>query len=259
MKASIITACYNSSRTIEDTINSVLCQDYQDIEYIVVDGGSNDDTHKILVKHQDKISHIISERDNGVYDAMNKGIKLTTGHIVGFLNADDFYASKSTISQVVNSMQQNDYEAVYGDLLYVDQKDTNKVVRYWRTGKYKKGAFRLGWVIPHPTFFCRRELFDEFGYFNEKFQIAADFELMLRLIEKHQIKIGYIPQVLVKMRRGGKANILKGMIRGNMEIIRSFHLNNLYISPLFFIYKPIIKISQLLIRPGKPDNSKIDL
>ena len=259
MKVSIITACYNSSGTIEDTINSVLCQDYYDIEYIVVDGGSQDDTHKILAKYQDNISQSISEPDNGVYDAMNKGIKLTTGQIVGFLNSDDLYASKTIISKVVMFMQQNDYEAVYGDLLYVDQLDTNKVVRYWQAGKYTKGAFRSGWVIPHPTFFCRRELFEKFGYFNDKFQIAADFELMLRFIEKHQIKIGYMPQVLVKMRRGGKAYILRGIIRGNMEIIRSFRLNNLNISPFFFIHKPIIKICQLFNRPDSLNNSNIDL
>ena len=259
MKVSIITVCLNSSETIENTIKSILSQDYNDIEYIVIDGGSQDDTHKFLAKYQDKISHSISEPDNGIYDAMNKGIKLSTGHIVGFLNANDLYASNTIISQVVTSIQQNDYEAVYGDLLYVDQLDTSKVVRYWRAGKYTKGAFRSGWVIPHPTFFCRRELFEKYGYFNDKFQIAADFELMLRFIENHQIKIGYMPKVLVKMRRGGKAYILRGIIRGNMEIIRSFRLNNLNISPFFFIHKPIIKICQLFNRPDSLNNSNIDL
>jgi glycosyltransferase len=213
MKISIITTCHNSSKTIEDTINSVLSQDYDNIEYIIIDGNSKDDTHKIIAKYKNKISQIVSEPDEGIYDAMNKGIKLTTGHIVGFLNSDDLYASKSTISQVANSMQQNDYEAVYGDLLYVDKKDINKIVRYWQAGNYIKGAFRTGWVIPHPTFFCLKILFDKFGYFNEKFQIAADFELMLR--------------------------------------IRSFGLNNLKLSPLFFIHKPITKISQLFLRPNE--------
>jgi glycosyltransferase involved in cell wall biosynthesis len=259
MKVSIITACYNSSGTIEDTIKSVLSQNYPDIEYIVIDGNSQDSTHKILAKYKDKIAQSISESDNGVYDAMNKGIKLTTGHIVGFLNSDDFYASNTIVSQVVTSIRQNDYEAVYGDLIYVDQSDTSKVVRYWQAGKYTKGAFRTGWVIPHPTFFCRKELFDKFGYFSDKFQIAADFELMLRFIEKHQISVGYIPQVLVKMRRGGKANALRGMIQGNLEIIKSFRMNNLNISPLFFIYKPITKIRQLFTRPSWRDNSNTDL
>ena len=258
MKVSIITVCLNSSETIENTIKSILSQDYNDIEYIVIDGGSQDNTLEVLARYQSQISKLISEPDKGIYNAMNKGIKLTTGHIVGFLNADDLYENKTIISQVVASMQQNNYGAVYGDLLYVDKTDINKVVRYWQAGKYMKGAFRTGWVIPHPTFFCRKRFFEEFGYFNEDFQIAADFELMLRFIEKHQIKICYIPQVLVRMRKGGKANILQGMIRGNMEIIRSFRLNNLYISQFFFIHKPITKISQLFFKQGKLHHSNID-
>ena len=253
MKVSIITVCLNSSETIENTIKSILSQDYNDIEYIVIDGGSQDSTLEVLARYENQITKLVSEPDKGIYNAMNKGIKLTTGHIVGFLNADDFYASETIISQVVTSIQQNNYGAVYGDILYVDQTDINKVVRYWQAGKYTKGAFRSGWVIPHPTFFCKKRFFEEFGYFNEDFQVAADFELMLRFIEKHQIKVGYMPQVLVKMRRGGKANVLRGIIRGNKEIIRSFRLNNLTISPLFFIHKPIIKIRQFFIRPGKSE------
>lgn len=249
MKVSIITVCLNSAATIEETIRSVINQDYLNIEYIVVDGNSTDNTAAILYKYNDKISKQISEPDNGIYQAMNKGINLSTGEIIGFLNADDIYTDETIISEVVSTIQQGGYEAVYGDLVYIDPHNTDKIIRYWQTGKYVKGAFRSGWVIPHPTFFCRRDLFNKYGCFNEQFEVAADFELALRFIEKHQIKLGYIPKVLVKMRAGGKANILRGIIRGNREIIRSFRINNLSLSLSYFILKPISKFSQFIKRP----------
>lgn len=254
MKVSIITVCLNSSETIIDTIKSILSQDYKDIEYIVIDGGSKDGTLDILKKYKNQISKYTSEPDKGIYNAMNKGIRLATGWIVGFLNADDLYANESVISQIAATIQQNDFQAAYGDLVYVDRLDTDKIVRCWRAGEYKKGAFRSGWVLPHPTFFCQRELFDKFGYFNENFHIAADFELLLRFIEKNQIKLGYLPKVLVKMRSGGRANVLRGRIQGNLEIIKSFRINNLRISPLFFILKPVTKISQLSRKQENPKN-----
>jgi len=257
MKVSIITVCLNSSETIENTIQSILSQDYNDIEYIVIDGASQDGTLEILARYQSQISKLISEPDNGIYAAMNKGIKLSTGDIIAILNSNDIYADNTILSNMAGFIKRNNLDAAYGDLVYMDYN--NRVTRFWRTGEYKKGAFNHGWVIPHPTFFCRRRFFEEFGYFNEEFQIAADFELMLRFIEKHQIKVGYIEKVIVKMRRGGKANVLRGMICGNREILRSFRINNLCVSPLFFIHKPITKISQLFIRPDKPNNSNIDL
>jgi len=202
---------------------------------------------------------MISEPDNGIYDAMNKGIKLSTGDIVATLNADDVYANETIVGRMVEFMQSNGLDAAYGDLVYIDQNNNNRVTRFWKTGEYKRGAFCYGWVLPHPTFFCRKEIFEKYGYFNEKFQIAADFELMLRFIEKHQIKVGYLPKVIVTMRVRGKANILRGMIRGNWEIIRSFRLNNLRLSPWFFILKPATKISQLFTRPSKLNKKNIDL
>ena len=256
MKVSIITVCFNSAETIEDTIKSVLSQDYNDIEYIVVDGGSTDGTLDIVNRYKNKIAKVISEPDNGIYDAMNKGLRSSTGGILATLNGDDVYADKTTVSRMAEFIQNNGLDAAYGDLIYVDRRDTGHVKRFWQPGPYKKGAFHHGWVIPHPTFFCRKEIFERHGYFNDNMQIAADFELMLRFIEKHQITVGYLPQVIVKMRTGGKANGLRGMIQGNKEIIKSFRLNGLHLSPLFFVCKPITKISQLFRVPKHRERLK---
>jgi len=259
MKISIITVCLNSADTIEDTIRSILSQDYKDIEYIVVDGNSSDGTLDILTKYRDQIHEYISEPDKGVYDAMNKGIKLSNGDIIATLNADDVYADETIVGRMVEFMRSNGLDAAYGDLVYVDRNNIDRIARFWKVGVYKKGAFCYGWVMPHPTFFCQKKIFEKYGYFNEQFQTAADFELMLRFIEKHLIKVGYLPKVIVKMRTGGKANVFRGIIRGNLDIIRSFRLNGLRLSPWFFILKPIAKISQLFTRQGKFNNKDIDL
>ena len=249
VKVSIITVCLNNASTIEQTIESVIRQEYSPIEYVLVDGGSKDGTIDIICKYKDKISRLISEPDNGVYDAMNKGLKVATGEIVAFLNADDFYADESVVSEIVSHLSKNSLDAAYGDLLYVRRTNAERIVRFWKPGAYKRGAALRGWAIPHPTFFCRRGIFEKYGHFNEELKIAADFELILRLIEKHRIRVGYLPKVLVKMRTGGKANSLKGIMRGNLEIIRSFKLNGLKLSPLFFLTKPVNKAFQLFCRP----------
>jgi glycosyltransferase len=259
LKISIITATLNAAETIEDTIKSVLSQDYMNIEHIIVDGGSTDGTLDILTKYQGQISRCISEPDNSIYDAMNKGIKLSNGDIIATLNSDDLYTNDTIVSQMAKFMQSKGLDAAYGDLVYVDRNKTNQVTRFWQAGEYKRGAFRYGWVIPHPTFFCRKQVFEKYGYFNEKFRVAADFELLLRFVEKHRIKVGYLAKVITKMRTGGKANVLRGIIYGNCEIIRSFRLNDLRLSPWFFIVKPITKISQLFTKPRKRDNKNIDL
>lgn len=259
MKFSVLTVCYNSAKTIEHCIESVCSQSYPDIEHIIIDGGSTDGTLEIIDKYRDKISQLISEPDNGIYDAMNKGIRLATGDIIGILNSDDFYADSTTVSGIIGFIVKNNMDAAYGDLVYVTRNDTSKVKRYWKSGEYKPEAFSKGWVPPHPAFFCRKEIYTKYGYFRNDMQIAADFELMLRLVEKHQIKVGYLPKIVVKMRTGGKANVLRGMIRGNCEIIRSFRLNDLRLSPRFFILKPIRKIFQLFTRPSKLNKKNIDL
>jgi len=259
LKASIITVVFNGAKTIANTVKSVLSQNHCDLEYIVIDGGSTDGTLNIIADYRDKISKCVSEPDKGVYDAMNKGIKLSTGDIVATLNSDDVYADETIVAQMVEFIKDNDLDAAYGDLVYTASAGNDCITRFWKAGEYKRGNFGYGWVIPHPTFFCRKEIFEKYGYFNDKFQIAADFELMLRFIEKHRIKVGYLPKIIVKMTKGGKANVLRGIVRGNWEIIKSFRLNGLRLSPWFFIRKPMAKISQLFIRPGKLSKINIDL
>ena len=256
MRISVITVCYNSAETIGDTLQSVLGQGYANIEHIVVDGGSTDGTQDVVAGYNGRIEKFVSEPDEGIYDAMNKGIRMATGDLVGFLNADDMYADESVIADVAAAVEAGDLDGVYGDLLYVRRDDCGKVVRYWKAGEYLPGAFRLGWVPPHPTFFCRRRLFEEYGYFNAFYRIAGDFELMLRLMEKHRIGVGYIPRPLVRMRVGGRANTIRGMLRGNREILHAFAANGVRPSPGLFWRKPLAKLGQLARRPLRESRSR---
>jgi glycosyltransferase involved in cell wall biosynthesis len=256
MKISIVTVCFNCADTIGDTLDSVLGQAHENIEYIVVDGGSSDGTQTVVGKYNGGVRKFISEPDAGIYDAMNKGIRMAEGDFIGFLNADDIYVDGTVISDLVTAAEADGVDAVYGDLLYVRRDDTDKVVRYWKTGEYLPGAFRLGWVPPHPTFFCRRGLLEEFGCFDPLYRIAGDFELMLRLIEKHKVAVGYVARPLVKMRVGGRANTIRGMWCGNREILRAFAANGIRPSPSFFLRKPLTKLGQLHKRPAPSSLSR---
>jgi glycosyltransferase len=209
---------------------------------------SNDDTLAI-VRSFPHVTSVTSEADNGIYDAMNKGIKKATGDIVGILNSDDFYASPSILSEIVSAFEETGCDAVYGDLEYVNRTDVSKVVRYWRSGKYDQGSFAWGWMPPHPTFFVKRSLYDQYGVFNLDMRTAADYELMLRFIHKHKIKLTYIPKVLVKMRDGGASNVSIGSrIRANREDKQAWMINGL--NPYWFtLYlKPIRKLSQFIFK-----------
>jgi glycosyltransferase involved in cell wall biosynthesis len=248
MKISIVTVCFNSADTVEDTIRSVLTQTHDEVEHVIVDGGSTDGTLEILAEYRDRVDTIVSEPDEGIYDAMNKGIRLATGQLVGCLNADDIYADERVVADVASAVAGHAYEGVYGDLVYVPRDNDGKVLRYWKAGEYLPGAFHVGWVPPHPTFFCRRSLFQKFGYYNAVYRIAGDFELMLRLIEKHRIHVGYIPRPLVRMRAGGRAGTIRGMMRGNREILHAFAINGLRPSLRFFWQKSLVRIGQLARR-----------
>ena len=208
MKISIITITYNSAATLEDTLRSVVNQDYPNMEYLIIDGKSKDSTLSIVDKYKDKISKIISEKDKGLYDALNKGIKNATGDVVGMLHSDDLYANNAVISKVMKKFEEDPtIEGVYADLVFVNRNDTNKVMRSWESGAYEEDAFLKGWMPPHPTFFVRKEVYEKFGGFNTELKLSADYELMLRLIHKNKIKLAYLNETIVKMRMGGVSNV----------------------------------------------------
>jgi glycosyltransferase involved in cell wall biosynthesis len=245
MKVSIITTAFNSAKTIEDTIKSVINQSYSDIEYIIIDGGSTDGTLDIVNKYKEKISKIISEKDNGVYDAMNKGIRLSTGDIVGILNSDDFYTSNTVIEKVVSTIENDNVDCVWGDLVYVDKVNINKVIRNWKSSPYQDGNFQKGWHPPHPTFFCRKNVYEKYGLFREDLSTSADFELMLRFLEKNKISSSYIPETLVKMRNGGLSNNnYWNIIKNNISCYKAFKINDLKVDLFFIIKKLLYKIKQ---------------
>jgi glycosyltransferase involved in cell wall biosynthesis len=245
LKVSIITVTYNSESTVEETILSVISQTYASIEYIIVDGKSTDKTLEIIEKYRNKISKFISEKDNGLYDAINKGINLATGDVIAILHSDDFYINTEVIRKYADTFLENSCDAVYSDLYYVDKNNTDKIIRKWKSGAYKANSFINGWMPPHPTFFVRKDIYAKFGKFNLQFKSAADYELMLRFIQKYKITISYLPEYTVKMRVGGKSNIsVHNRINANLEDRRAWEINGL--KPRFYtLYlKPLRKILQ---------------
>ena len=252
MKISLITVCFNSGATIEDTIKSVANQTYPNIEYLVVDGLSTDNTSNIVKSFTGIITKAISEKDSGLYDAMNKGIALASGDIIGLINSDDILADDSVLQRVSKVFLDNpEIEACYGDLCYVKSNDLTKVVRYWRSHSYHHGLFKKGWVPPHPTLYVRREVYQKYGGFDLSYRIAADFEIMLRFIATYRIKTAYIPQVLVKMRLGGTTNRnFKNILLQNLEIRRALRSHNMSSSLVGFIaHKGLSRFLQFIQRP----------
>ncbi|MDP1842551.1 MAG: glycosyltransferase family 2 protein [Sediminibacterium sp.] len=246
MKVSIITATYNSSNTIVDTLDSIKNQSYSNIEHIIIDGASNDNTIEI-VKSKAPQSAIHSEKDQGIYDAMNKGIAIAKGDIIGILNSDDFYASHDIIEKVVQLFEKENCDAVYGDLIYVDGVDLSKIKRHWKAGPYHKNHFLYGWMPPHPTFFVRRAVYEQYGGFNLNLFTAADYELMLRFLYRYGIKVAYLQEVMVKMRTGGASNQSIGnRLLANKGDRLAWKINGL--TPYWFTLfaKPIRKISQFI-------------
>ncbi len=245
MKVSIITVVFNGEATLRDCIGSVLTQSHRDLEYIIVDGASTDHTLDIVRSFGPKIATLISGPDRGIYDAMNKGIAAATGEVVGILNADDLYAHPDVIAHVVAAFKTQPIEAIYGDLVYVDPQNLRRVVRTWHAGPYRPGVFLYGWMPPHPTFFVRSTVYEQFGTFNLALRSAADYELMLRFVHKHGIRLGYLPEVLVQMRTGGMSNVSwRNRLRANREDRRAWRLNGL--RPYFFTlwWKPLRKLAQ---------------
>ena len=249
LKVSIITVCYNSAETIIETITSVASQRYKNREHIIVDGASKDKTIDI-VKHAPSVTCYISEPDKGIYDGMNKGIKRATGDIIGLLNADDLYADDTVLAQVAAAFQDATVQACYADLVYVDKEDTSRVIRYWKSRPFCTGLFKKGWMPAHPTFFVRRDVYEQWGDFNLNFPRQADFELTMRFLEIHQIKSVYIPKIWVRMRTGGASNnSIKGIFKGNLEAYRACKLHHLAVGPFFIARKILSRIPQFFSRP----------
>jgi glycosyltransferase involved in cell wall biosynthesis len=228
MVVSIITATYNSAPTLEQCIQSVMQQSYQDIEHILIDNCSTDGTLDIAKSYSDEISRIVSEPDKGIYDALNKGIQLARGEIIGFLHADDFYASANVIALVAEQFKDNEINAVYGDLQYVDKKTGEKVIRNWVSGNFSHEKLKNGWMPPHPTLFIKKSCYKAYGLFDLNYKIAADYELMIRFLFGHGLNIAYIPEVLVKMRTGGTSNKgLRNIFKKSAEDLRAIRHHKL--------------------------------
>ncbi len=242
MKISIITVVYNNERTIKEAIISVLKQTYSDIEYVVIDGNSIDKTVQIINEYSDQLGYFISEKDKGIYDAMNKGIKASTGDVIGILNSDDLYRDTSVIETVMNEFIENPtLDIVYGDLVYVKNNNVDKVVRYWKSNPYYKCFFETGNVPPHPSLFVKREVYEQVGYFDLNYELAADYEFMLRMFKKFDFKSKYINKVIVKMRLGGATNqSFSNIKRQNFEMLNDWKNNNLDV-PFLLMPLRIIK------------------
>ena len=251
MRISVITVCYNSSKTIGDTLRSVREQTYKNIEHIIVDGGSKDNTLEVVAVEGVHVAKIVSEKDDGIYDAMNKGLALATGDVIGILNSDDVFADSSVISTVALTMQNERIDACYGDLVYVAADDIGKVVRYWKSQAYRTGLFDHGWVPAHPTFYARRDVYQKFGNFDLSMRLAADFDILIRFIEAHQISTAYIPKVLVKMRLGGATNVsFKNIYKQNIEITRAFRKYGLHAGAKPFLFKMLTRVAQFIKKPS---------
>lgn len=247
MKISIITVCFNSEKTIERTIRSVLEQTYPNIEYIVVDGQSTDGTIDIINRYMGRVAKVISEKDQGIYDALNKGINMATGDVVGILHADDTFAHDRVLQLVADTFTKQQAEALYADLNYVQNDASGKVVRLWKSGLYSDFSFLHGWMPPHPTFFIKRKYFDQYGGYNLALVSASDYEFMLRMLYRYKVPAAYLKEVTVHMRVGGMSNqSIWNRLRANKEDRLAWKLNGLTPLPYTLFLKPIRKLPQYL-------------
>lgn len=252
MKISLVTATYNSSSTIAGCIISVNNQTYPDIEHIIIDGKSNDDTIEIIQCIPNRVSKIISEPDKGIYDAMNKGINLATGDIIGILNSDDFFTSDEVIEKIVSVFKTKNIDGVYGDICFVKHADLNKVVRYYSSSWFKPSLFRLGFMPAHPSCYIRRKCYQEFGLYKTNFKIASDFELLIRYLKVIKLRTSYLNFCVVTMRIGGvSTRNLKSNWNLNKEIVRACRENGVYTNMLILFFKYFIKITGYLF-PNRP-------
>lgn len=246
MKVSIITVVWNNNKTIKHAIDSVLSQSYKNIEYIVVDGASTDGTLEKVLSYGNRISKCISEKDNGIYDGLNKGINLATGDIVAFLHSDDIYADNRVVEKIVKEFDlDNKLDGMYGDLVYTSKEDTNKILRYWKSKKYNSTMLKDGWMPAHPTLFLKKDVYERYGKFDLTFKISADYDFMLRIL-KSGIRVKYIPKVLYKMRVGGESNkSLRNIVQKSKEDINAIKKNEIG-GFLTLVKKNLSKIIQFI-------------
>lgn len=245
MKVSIITICYNAVDHIDETMRSVVIQEHKDIEHIVIDGGSTDGSLDKIKRYEDVVVHFVSEPDDGIYDAMNKGLSLATGDVIGFVNAGDMIARYDVIAAMVREFEKNKEDAIYGDAVMVNPDDITQVKRFWKGGEYDRHKFRSGWMPPHLGTYIRREVYDKFGHFTTDLNVAADYELLLRFMYKHSIRVRYVPRVLVRFRLGGASNAsLAHIWKANREVYQAWKMNGLKVSPLIMLKKPLRKLGQ---------------
>jgi len=255
MKVSIITAVLNAEDTIKDTINSILGQTYDNIEYIIVDGLSNDTTIEIIQGYGNKINKFVSEADSGLYDAMNKGISMATGDIIGILNSDDFYLNNNVIDQVVKVFEDKHVDSVFANLVYISSNDTSRVVRYFDSGQFKPSLLAYGLMPAHPTFFVKKNIYDKYGSFHIGLKNAADFELMARFMYTYKISYFYMERTIVKMRMGGTSTSIVSIWINNAEILKACKLNgiktNIFKISFRYVYKIIGVLKRRTLRNEK--------
>lgn len=247
MKISIITASYNSESSISTAIASLAHQDYKDIEWIIVDGASKDKTLEIIKKGYSGSVKIISEKDRGIYEALNKGVAMASGDVIGFLHSDDLFASNNIIPKIATVFKHQQVDGVYGDLTYVDKENISKVIRYWKSQSFKPQLLNNGWMPAHPTLFLRKEVYEKHGLFNLDYKIAADYDLMLRIFRDATLKFEYLPKVITKMRVGGASNrSLKNIKLKSQEDFQAIKTNGMKKPLKVLAYKNFSKLSQFL-------------
>lgn len=246
MKISVITVTYNSAATLADTLDSVLAQDYPEVEHVLVDGASKDSTVEIIRRYP-HVQNWISEPDKGLYDAINKGIRMATGDIIGILNSDDFFPRKDILSTIAQQFEQQAVDAVYGDIAFVHPGDLERVVRHYSAKRFHPGRFAYGFMPPHPSFYVRRERYQQLGVYQTDYKIAADYELLMRFLYRNKIPAAYIPEVLVYMRTGGVSNEnLMSRVKLNQEIIRACKENGVDTNMVTLSFKYFTKIFEFI-------------
>lgn len=250
MKFSIITATYNRADTIRDTIKSILLQTHNDWEHIIIDGASKDNTLAIIKEYEPIYNGrliLVSEPDKGIYDAMNKGIALTTGDYIGFLNSDDFFYDENVLFKINKALSENKTDCIFGGTVVVNERDTTRVVWISNGSPYPKGGFSTGWHPSHPTFYAKKECYDKYGDFDIEFGTACDLEIMIRFIERFHISMQFLPIYFNKMRFGGASNnSLKAMIASNNQVLRAFEKNGIKKPKFYFLKKMFPKVINYL-------------